>query len=376
MLLKSLKFSRSNNWSLEGKPIEGEYNQPVTFSDINLIVGKNATGKSKTINILRQLSDLLSGKVDLSNLIFDTSTYDLLFENEGEIIEYFLDFVDGKVKQETLKINNILKLDRAGKQLFYEEVQKFLSIDIEDNKLALSRIDKQQQPFFNSLHNWGKNLNHYRFGGQLGKDTFLRDINSIKEDLDTELKNVNNVAEIFLIAKNKFGNDFISSIKSDLKQLSYNIKDVKTTKLKHFKNSAFGLAVYEEDINDLTDQIEMSQGMFRVLSLIIQLNYSLLLKTPSCILIDDIGEGLDYDRSKELIKLIIDKIKGTNIQILMTTNDRFVMNEIPLKYWSVIHRQPNKSIIYNYDNSKEIFDEFKYTGLSNFDFLSTEYYFE
>jgi hypothetical protein len=34
----------------------------------------------------------------------------------------------------------------------------------------------------------------------------------------------------------------------------------------------------------------MSQGMFRVLSLIIQVNYSVLAKKPNCILIDDIGK--------------------------------------------------------------------------------------
>ena len=120
----------------------------------------------------------------------------------------------------------------------------------------------------------------------------------------------------------------------------------------------------------------MSQGMFRALSLLVQLNFSLLSKTPSCILIDDIGEGLDYDRSKSLIEIIIEKIKDSSVQVIMTTNDRFVMNKVPLEYWSVIQRVPRKSLFYNYQNSKATFEEFEYTGLSNFDFLSSEYYIE
>jgi AAA15 family ATPase/GTPase len=119
---------------------------------------------------------------------------------------------------------------------------------------------------------------------------------------------------------------------------------------------------------------DMSQGMARAFSLIVQLNYSLMAKIPSCILIDDIGEGLDYDRSRKLIELIIEKAEGSNIQVFMTTNDRFVMNSVPLKYWSVIHREGNKSVFYNYQNSKQTFDDFAFTGLNNFDFFATEFY--
>ena len=54
------------------------------------------------------------------------------------------------------------------------------------------------------------------------------------------------------------------------------------------------------------DQYMLSQGMFRVLSIIIQLNYSELAKTGAIpvVLIDDIGEGLDFDRSYKLIGLL------------------------------------------------------------------------
>jgi hypothetical protein len=47
-----------------------------------------------------------------------------------------------------------------------------------------------------------------------------------------------------------------------------------------------------------------------------------------------------------------------------------------LEYWSVIQRIPKKSLFYNYQNSKSTFEEFKRTGLNNFDFLSYEYYIE
>ncbi|TAG01970.1 MAG: ATP-binding protein [Cytophagia bacterium] len=382
MFLKNIKFCRFKGqkyeWSMEGKPINGLVGQPVTFKEINLVVGKNATGKSKTINVIRQLSDLLSGDVKLSQLMYDTSIYDLLFDDKDNEIAYFLEFEEGKIKQEILKINGVSKLTRNSKNgtMFYEKANDNLEFEMEDDKLAVSRVDKIQQPFFEPLQNWGKTLNHYCFGGQLGKNSLLRDINAIKEDKEVDLKDSDDVAEIFIKGKRKFGEEFTNKIIDDMSKISYNISMINVDTLKFFPVPAFGVGVKEVDIEDVTDQKEMSQGMFRALSLLVQLNFSLLSKIPSCILIDDIGEGLDYERSKSLIDLIIEKVKGSPVQVIMTTNDRFVMNNIPLEYWSVIHRVPKKSLFYNYQNSKEIFDDFKYTGLSNFDFLSTEFYFE
>jgi AAA15 family ATPase/GTPase len=374
MFLKNIKFSRFKGqkyeWSMEGKPMNGLVGQPVTFKEINLVVGKNATGKSKTINVIRQLSDLLSGEDKLSELLYDTSTYDLLFDDNGIEIAYCLEFEAGKVKQELLKINGEEKLKRDSQEgsMFYAKANTFLEFQMEDDNI--------QQPFFEPLQNWGKTLSHYRFGGQLGKNSLLRDINAIKEDKEIDLKDSDKVAEIFFSGEKKFGEQFTNVIIADMKKISYHISKINVDTLKFFPIPAFGLGVQEVDVEDITDQKEMSQGMFRALSLLVQLNFSLLSKTPSCILIDDIGEGLDYERSKSLIDLIIEKVKGSSVQVIMTTNDRFVMNNIPLEYWSVIHRVPKKSLFYNYQNSKEIFDEFKYTGLSNFDFLSTEFYFE
>ncbi|TAE18696.1 MAG: ATP-binding protein [Bacteroidetes bacterium] len=382
MILKSINFCRFKGqkyeWSLEGKPERGIYNQPVTFKNINLVVGKNATGKSKTINTIRQLSDLLSGDVKVSQLPYRTLIYDLLFDNNGSEISYFLEFEAGKVKQERLKIDEKTKLDRNSEKgtMFYEEANRDLDFQMEGDKLAVSRVDTIQQPFFEPLQKWGKTLSHYRFGGHLGKNFLLRDINAIEEDKEIDLKDSDDVAEIFIKGKTKFGEEFTNKIIDDMSKISYHISTINVDALKFFPIPAFGVEVKEVDIEDVTDQKEMSQGMFRALSLLVQLNFSLLSQIPSCILIDDIGEGLDYERSKSLIDLIIEKVKGSPVQVIMTTNDRFVMNNIPLEYWSVIHRVPKKSLFYNYQNSKTIFDDFTYTGLSNFDFLSTEFYFE
>ena len=382
MKLKAIKFCRFSGqkyeWSMEGKPLHGTYKQCVTFQNINLIVGKNATGKSKTVNTIRHIADLLAGNVKLSQLMYDTATYYLLFDNNGVEIKYTLDFQEGKIKTEILTVDGINRLDRDSEKgkMYYSAANTYLDFQMEEDKLAVSRIDNIQQPFFEPLSTWGKNLSHYKFGGDLGKTTLLRDINAVKEDRELDLKDTDQVTEIFVRGEKKFGKTFTAKIIEDMDKIAYKITKIKVDSLKFFPIPAFGIGVQEKDIDSITDQKEMSQGMFRALSLLVQLNYSLLSKIPSCILIDDIGEGLDYERSKKLIDLVIEKVKGSSVQVIMTTNDRFVMNKIPLEYWSVIHRIAKKSLFYNYENSKEVFDDFKYTGLSNFDFLSSEFYFE
>jgi hypothetical protein len=41
-----------------------------------------------------------------------------------------------------------------------------------------------------------------------------------------------------------------------------------------------------------------------------------------------------------------------------------------------IERQPGLAKLHNIYNSKEIFDDFKFTGLNNFDFFATKFYME
>jgi AAA15 family ATPase/GTPase len=170
-----------------------------------------------------------------------------------------------------------------------------------------------------------------------------------------------------------------------MKKIGYDLSNI-GTKTPSFPSNSSSFAdpnllgqylyVQEKNLNYYTEQSEISQGMFRVLSLLIQVNYSLLSDQPSCIIIDDIGEGLDFQRSSAIIKLLIEKAKTGLIQLIMTTNDENIMNGVPLEYWSVIERQPGVAKLHNYSNSPEQFEQFKHIGLNNFDFFASEFYLQ
>ncbi len=133
------------------------------------------------------------------------------------------------------------------------------------------------------------------------------------------------------------------------------------------------LGVWERGVSGVVEQTEMSQGMFRALSILIQVNYSQRARRAHCILIDDIGEGLDFERSTRLIGILRRKSQESFFQLIMTTNDQFVMNNVPLEEWSVLQRQGNHVRVRNYENSRKAFEDFKFIGLSNFSFFEMDF---
>jgi hypothetical protein len=158
--------------------------------------------------------------------------------------------------------------------------------------------------------------------------------------------------------------------------IGYNLKsiDIKPTPILIMPAAPLQvLCVEEKGVKSIIPQQNMSQGMFRALSLIIQIEYNRRESQSTTLLIDDIGEGLDFDRASGIIQLITNAVKDNDMQVIMSSNDRFVMNSVPLRNWQVIQRNGYVCNILNYSNSKEKFDEFEFTGLSNFSFLSTDF---
>ena len=363
MILKELKY-RSPNWSIASGTIHDDF---VAFENINLIVGRNASGKTRFIDVVRWISDLLDSDANEANS--NSYAFELLFQNNKDEIRYDVFSDDNAhINQENLIFNNEVKLNRKKGLLYYENFGQNLPFETDNYLLAINRRDYLQQPFFETLHNWGRNLSHYSFGGNMGKGQYKMD--DWEDTNKINFKNFNKVNVIFNAGRVKFKEEYERKIIEDMETIDYHITSIMIDSASKY----LFLKVQEKDLQLWTYFENMSQGMARAFSLLVQLNYSLMAKIPSCILIDDIGEGLDYERSRSLIELIIKKVEGSNIQLFMTTNDRFVMNSVPLKYWSVIHREGNKSVFYNYQNSKKTFDDFAFTGLNNFDFFATDFY--
>lgn len=373
--LKSIKYSqdlgRSNEWTV-GVPL----------AQINLLVGKNATGKSRTLNIIAGLAKLLSAT---PKFMVDRGLYDVLFDDDGVKLNYIVHIDGGRVINEEYSIGGKRVLNRgltvAGEiemHLAAGEAPRMVRFSPPENELAaVLRRDSIQHPYLERLHEWAQATRHYTFGASLGKD-FLAMI--VKGSPDADDKDSNQVIGIFRKAHREFGNEFIEAVKQDMAKLSYAIDSIEVVSPATIKivqanlpSELSCIGIREEGLDRIIDQTEMSQGMFRALSILIQVNYSQMAKRASCILIDDIGEGLDFDRSTRLIEVLRQKATDAAFQLIMTTNDRFVMNNVPLSEWLVLQRNGGKVSVRNYENSKKLFDDFRFTGLSNFSFLEMDF---
>ncbi len=375
MLLKRISYSEYKNDSKEWVLPN------FTLGEINLIVGKNATGKTRTLNVIRGLADLFS---EVDTLRWNEGEYDVEFDNKDELVSYTLEYHHGRVIRETIKIDDkeYMVRDRDSGSIFAHDLKKEIRFQTQANRVAaFAKRDEIQHPFLELFYSWGKGLRRYDFGSSLGKELLmLKVVDNTATELN--LKEAQKVVEVFEKGREQFGKEYIDAVISDMAVIGYQLNDLGIDTPPEIKivpqNIVSGqpLAIYAQETDRTTEtfQVSMSQGMFRALSILIQINYSLQASEPSCLLIDDIGEGLDFERSTSLVKLLVEKVRRTSTQLIMATNDRFIMNSVPLEYWIILERKGGLIKNYNYRNSKEMFDRFELTGLNNFDLFSSDFY--
>ncbi|MFA5834300.1 MAG: ATP-binding protein [Bacteroidota bacterium] len=375
MILQNFAYSEFNKtdpkyWELED----------FKLNTINLIVGNNASGKTRTLNVIKSLTNVLLN----SRIPYKTGTYKTHFSNHKTIINYNLVLNDGIVQNEELIIDGEKLIERISdgsgtiKSMENHQIQKF---KIPTNELVALRRDDIQYPYLNLLFDWASQLRHFRFATENEKQRYVALVDSNKSrPEDFNLKEADKSIEVFRRGKKNYSDEFINNIISDFRMIGYNVDNVDLGPLESIQvespipSKVVGLHVKESDRSGITDQNAMSDGMFRALSMLIHFNYYQLEKKKGTVLIDDIGEGLDFDRSTKLIKLLIEKSKKIGIQLIMSTNDKFVMNNTPLEFWQITHRDGGIVTMYNKQNSEKIFDEFRFTGLNNFDFFTTNFF--
>jgi AAA15 family ATPase/GTPase len=382
MILRKIDYhefdGEPNYWALKD----------LTLERINLLVGKNATGKTNTITKITWLGNMLAGTQHPN--MFTSCDFDVEFADTDDVYKYHLTISSGKVDFEKLEINNEAKIirNRGGRgEIYADELNRKMNFQLSSNQLAVVlKRDAIQHPFLEKIFKWADGLRFYEFGTSLGKDTFM--LTNNKDNIIVNPKDANSVVGFFMKGNHDFPNDFQKKILSYMGDIGYELSEVGTVTNKNLllqiipggpipmtpDSLPFMIYAEEKDSKLTISQQLMSQGMFRAFSLLIQIVYNILSDSSLTILIDDIGEGLDFDRSSRLIKLLIEIAeKNENIQLIMSTNDRYVMNAVPLEYWQVIQRKGGECQVFNYRNSKEKFDEFEYMGLSNFDFLRTDF---
>lgn len=351
----------------------------VNLGEINLIVGKNSSGKTRTLNALSDLVSMLRGKGTSAT---GPVSYEMLFRNSENMMKYELEYDLETIRMERLYVGDELVLERgeAGNGIIKYEATPgtiFLEFEIPHDQLACyAKRDRLQHPFIEIIHGWAISLRRFDFSGDLGKTRYALKSSFDPKEMDWSITN-NTLVPVLTIAEEQFP-QFRELILNDMREISYALEDFGIIHFsERFSNTSqdrYAVYTTETGLEKQVTQRDMSQGMFRAFSVLTQLNYYILCGHKGFVIIDDIGEGLDFTRAKQLVQLLIRKAKKARIQLIMSTNDSFIMNAVGIENWAVLMREGNKISLFNYENSREIFEEFKFTGLNNFDFYASEFF--
>jgi len=361
-----------------GKKIEWLIDK-VTLGEINLVVGKNSSGKTRTLNAITDLVNMIRGR---DALIKGMVSYEVTFAGNDAEMKYILEFDEETISLEKLYLKDELVLDRGkggrGK-IKYQSTPgaMFLEFEIPHDQLACyAKRDRLQHPFIEYIHNWAINLRRFDFSGELGKNSY--ELKTVFEEREIDFSKTNSSLVPFLYLASEKHEGFNDLVLEEMKEIGYELLDMGiihySERYSPTKQDRYAVYTTEAGLEKKVTQRDMSQGMFRAFSLLVQINYYIFSGLKGCVIIDDIGEGLDFNRAKTLVNLLVGKAEKAGIQMIMSTNDSFIMNAVDIKKWAILNREGNKISLYNYENSKEIFEDFKFTGLNNFDFLASEFF--
>lgn len=327
----------ASGWQLEKLPLR----------DLNLLVGKNSTGKTRTLQALRNVVDCLNGNGHLY------CRFELTFTDDNGTLVYQLDQNSEQIEYESLYKDETRLLERnADHCMFYGE-----TINPPEQVLAIgSRRDTKKYTEAGLILQWAEHMSYFIFSNvtssERSNSPFVMD------------------SGMSLYKMYERTPDIQQQIMVLLHKLGYDIEAVVIDTMESGRQRLF---LKERDVEFALGYTELSNGLFRVLSVLIYTLYSASLKNTRCLMIDDLGEGLDYQRSNMLGNIVFDFCKEHDIQLLATTNDSFLMDTIDLKYWTVLSRRGEVVTAISESTHPVMFHQFKMMGLNNFDLFASDF---
>ena len=323
----------------------------------NLLVGKNAVGKSTVIRALSNSASLLSQRRLLDDQ--DALVCALAIEGEHFTSVYRFAWTDAKIHSENFMViydNGERKvwIDRTLDEAIFDGVV----VNPPQDKLLINlKRDTVLYPEIESVISWAENVDAFSF------NEF--DIDGDERLYSRFIKGGNN---LYSMVK-ALSPESIENVISTAANLGYHLEKIEPVEFADIKKVMFT----ENGVGGPLFDFDLSKGMFRTLYLLIYLEYVAQSGKPATLLIDDLCEGLDYDRSTKLGKYVFDYCSENDIQLIATSNDSFLMDVVDLNYWSILQREGSKVSAINHENHPELFEDFSFTGLSNFDLLSSDF---
>lgn len=339
MILSEFTYKNASGWTLEN----------LSLNHRNLVVGFNAVGKSRTVSAIGQVARFIRGEMDATG-DFSCS---LVLEN-GNRLEYSFEVVGGHVQAEILRKNGISLIQRERYSAkMYDDI-----VSPPESKLLIQiRRDTKLYPEIEEIIQWAEHTSLFVFSNITTAPNSLSPYT-----ISDEPK--------IPVMYSKISSEQQGLLRQYMCDMGYKINNIKVLPL---ASGSKTLLIYEDGLKSPLLHVDLSNGMFRVFCVLLYMIYCSTLADARCLVIDDMGEGLDYMRSTKLGKIMFDYCDANHIQLIATSNDSFLMDAVNLQYWNILQRNGNHVRSINSTNSPELFEKFQRTGLSNFDILSSNF---
>ncbi len=321
----------------------------------NLLVGENASGKTRTLNALRSVTSFLQMRPikTVADTNFRTTLSFSDFEDENWSMDYTFEIADNKVIFEQLNVNGTRLLERNDKG----GILKGDSIEPPVDKLTVQvRRDRSDYPEIETLMEWAESIIEISCSN-LNPFTSMSGVPDVINPLS-----LSDLVEHLSDSEKE-------SVIKQANELGYDIQDVIIVPFSDIKL----IYVKEKYVHESIASLHLSSGMLRVLYLLFFLAYMKHERKYRLILIDDLGEGLDYKRATLLGKIVFNECNQEHTQLISSSNDSFLMDVVDISNWQILRRDKTKIKALNEENSKDLFDYFRMTGLSNFDLFSSDF---
>ncbi|MFK7934274.1 MAG: AAA family ATPase [Saprospiraceae bacterium] len=330
------------------------------LKEVNLIVGKNSVGKSRTLATIGFLYNIITQKAKLNN----KENWIIKFKKSNSILEYEISTYASRreVKHERILLNGEEVLKRRNGSLAEVKsikTNKWTKLNPPKDRLILQTFrDVVEYPFFEDIVRWAENSFGFKFSNF---DSF-----SNKPERYYGLSNsFRNAPFYFKNLSSKEQNQILLNLNS----LGYNFTKLGVT----YKQRTAKFYMKENGVPNIIFDHKFSQGVLRSLTILVYFEYMLKNEQPTTILIDDFCEGLDYERATKLGKIIFEKCKNSKVQLIATSNDSFLMDIVDIEYWNVLQREGQVVNAISQSTHPDLFEKFRFTGLSNFDFFASDF---
>lgn len=340
MYIKSFEYN-SNTWKLD----------TIYLNQLNLIVGKNAAGKSRTLKALVDVAKLIKGESVVE--IFPHRCTIVFADSDNKELQYSYKWSGKEIIMEAMKVEGQEVIFRDAKHAKLKGVE----INPPTNKLIIqTQRDTSKFPEFETVIGWAEHTRGFSFSELTSLHSFS--ISSMFSD-----------SIVFDEMYEKIGDDGEIFIKNAMCSLGYNINRINKLKVKDFNI----IYLHEDGVDIPLISSSLSNGMLRVFYMLAYMLYISTNEGAKTFLVDDLGEGLDFSRSSRLSKIMFDYCEAHGIQLIVTSNDSFLLNAIDLNNWIILRRTGKKVASYSNTTHPDMFVKFRKMGLNNFDMLSTDF---